>query len=320
MRYVLTHLGESLLAVRADQVLEVLELPWLSSWPGSPPDVVGVVDYRGVPAPVIDPSRRLGGPASFCSVRSQVLFFQSPQGPAGLLVEGADDLVEVEASAHHSIESVPHPQLWAAAAPFLTCLLALGDQIAMVLDPARLVNFELPSAGGTSPPAGLGEMNAIDRAILARRARALAQAEGESRSHGQVDLVVVRLGEERFALDVGRVAELISASPITPLPGGPPHLLGLMYHRGRLLRLVDIRPQLGLPVSDEALAEVVVLNVPGMPTGLGVDAIETVVTLDPTQFQPHSSGEAGVLSLGSLAYGGSWLTRLDFERLQVAEQ
>lgn len=317
-RYVLTQVADFVFAVEADLVLEILEMPWLSRWPGSPDSVLGLVDYRGNPAPVLDLSKRLGGPASRPGMASQLLFFQSAHGAAALLVEGSSDLVEIEEQAHHPLQPGSHPGLLTRAEPYLRELVSVGDQVALILDAARLIDFHLdPATEAEGSPDFAADFSPEERAILGERARCLAQKSEHGVTRKTLNVVILRLGQERFALDVTAVAELVGGAPVTPLPGGPAHLLGLIYHRGGLLRLVDIRPQLGLPVPSSDLAEVVVLNGEGMLTGIGVDAIESVVALAPEDFQPHSSGDGNLPSLGSLSFQGSWLTLLDLGRLQV---
>ncbi|MBX3171744.1 MAG: chemotaxis protein CheW [Candidatus Eremiobacteraeota bacterium] len=268
--YVLIHVADSVFAVEAELVLEILEMPWLSRCPGSPDSVLGLVDYRGSPVPVLDLSKRLGGPASCPGIHSQLLFFNSPKGMAALLVEGNCELVTV------------------------------GERVAPILDLSRLIDFCFdPVPDSQPPPDFAAAFSPEERAILRARARSLAQKTEHGSNRKTLNVVIVRLGQERFALDVTGVAELVRNSPVTPLPGGPPHLLGLIYHRGGLLRLVDIRPQLGLPVPSQQMSEVVVLNGEGMLTGIAVDAVEAVVALDPDDFQSHR------------------LTLLEPERLQV---
>lgn len=316
-RYVLTHVADFVFAVEADLVLEILELPWLSRWPGSPEGVLGIVDYRGTPAPVLDLSRRLGGPACRPNLSCQLLFFDSSHGAAALLVEGASDLVELAQEAHHPVQPDSHPGLLARAAPYLRQLVTVGERVALILDTQRLIDFRLEPVAEVEAPVAFASFTAEERVILAERARSLAHKPVDRSARRSLNVVVFRLGQERFALDVRAVAELIRNAPVTPLPGGPAHLLGLIYHRGGLMRLVDIRAQLGLPVPAPELAEVVVLNGEGMLTGIGVDAIESVVSLDPDHFQPHSSGDGNLPSLGSLSFQGSWLTLLDLDRLAV---
>lgn len=319
-RYVLTQVAGSLFAVEADLVLEIQEMGWLSRWPGCPESVLGMVDYRGHPAPVLDLSKRLGGSASRPDLHSQLLFFDSPRGAAALLVEGSSDLVELEEQAHHPLTPGSHPGLLARAEPYLRELVTVGDRVALILDAARLIDFRLdPATQADGSPDFAAAFSPEERAILSQRARSLAQKSEDISIRKTLNVVILRLGQERFALDVTAVAELVRSAPVTPLPGGPAHLLGLIYHRGGLMRLVDIRPQLGLPVPSPDLAEVVVLNGDGMLTGIGVDTIESVVSLDPDDFQPHSSGDGSLPSLGSLSFQGSWLTLLDLERLQVRE-
>jgi purine-binding chemotaxis protein CheW len=56
------------------------------------------------------------------------------------------------------------------------------------------------------------------------------------------DLVVFRIGEERYALDATEVLEVVQLARITALPGVPAFYRGLITHRGIVFPLVDIRP------------------------------------------------------------------------------
>lgn len=55
------------------------------------------------------------------------------------------------------------------------------------------------------------------------------------------DLVVFRIGDDRYAIDAAEVLEVVQLSRITALPGVPAFYRGLIIHRGVIFSLVDIR-------------------------------------------------------------------------------
>ncbi|MGE7416224.1 chemotaxis protein CheW [Methylobacterium tarhaniae] len=70
-------------------------------------------------------------------------------------------------------------------------------------------------------------------------AEALRQADG-------VQVVMVRIGSETFALDAGMVREIIDPIPTTRVAGARPHLDRVVNVRGNVVPLADIRERFGM--------------------------------------------------------------------------
>ncbi len=282
--------------VEAETVLEVVELPATSPWPGAPTGVLGVVDYRGEILPVIDVARRLGGAAVEPKPSDELIVVDTPRGRAALLVEEALELNSELAL--RPVPRDPHVSL-RQVTPFLCGLGSYKDQVVLGLDGSKLLNFpadSIPESISSPPPTS---------ELLRQRAIELATPlVKEDHDVGRA-LVLVQLCGEMLGISVEEVAELTHGPLFTPVPGAPPHLVGLAYHRGGLLRLVDIRERCGLENSGPLPSSVVILSGPGMLTGLLVDSIESVTTLP-----GHGP---------KVRYHERWVTVLDTDRLAVRE-
>jgi hypothetical protein len=68
---------------------------------------------------------------------------------------------------------------------------------------------------------------------------------------------VVRMGGRSFAVDVVDAREVVVLDAITPVPGAPEPLVGVMNLRGTALPVIEARPLLGLPVRGALRALVV---------------------------------------------------------------
>ena len=287
----------ALYAIEGETVLEVVELPATSPWPGAPEGVIGVVNYRGEILPVIDVALRLGSRPSVAKESDQLVMVRTAAGSAALLVDEALSL-----NADLELRPMPDepPLPLRKAAPFLAGLGSVGDQVVLGVDGSKLLHYSSEILAAPDP----GEQQAASE-LLSQRARELAVPVVEANIDEGRGFVMVQLCSERLAIDVKEVAELTDCPPFTPVPGAPPHLLGLAYHRGGLLRLVDVRERCGLDTTGPIPANVVILSGPGMLTGVLVDQIESVVTLQ---------------GLGSkLSYRNSWVTVLDTDGLGVRE-
>lgn len=67
---------------------------------------------------------------------------------------------------------------------------------------------------------------------------------GESQtdlSPGQMPYLVFRLDESEYAIPVEHIREIIAKAELSPVPGAPPFLLGVLNLRGRILPVVDLR-------------------------------------------------------------------------------
>lgn len=64
-----------------------------------------------------------------------------------------------------------------------------------------------------------------------------------------VDVLLLRLDQEIYALPSSNVREVFRHRPITPVPGAPPALPGILNQRGAILPVIDPRLLLGLVQS-----------------------------------------------------------------------
>jgi purine-binding chemotaxis protein CheW len=103
--------------------------------------------------------------------------------------------------------------------------------------------------------------------------------------------LIVRLAGERVALAAGAVEAVIEIDAVTPVPGTPPHVAGLVALRSRVLTVIDARSALGLPPSDMPAAdEAIVIGHEGHCYALLVesvdDAIEIATAVGPLRAAP----------------------------------
>jgi chemotaxis signal transduction protein len=89
------------------------------------------------------------------------------------------------------------------------------------------------------------------------------------------DLLVFSLGKQHFALPVGQVSTVVPRATLTPLPGAPTDLIGLLRLRGALCPVIDIRARLGLCVGVPHIGECIVVI--SSYVGLLVEGIVGVV-------------------------------------------
>jgi purine-binding chemotaxis protein CheW len=110
------------------------------------------------------------------------------------------------------------------------------------------------------------------------------------------DLLVFSLGQQRFALPVHQVATVVPRASLTPLPGAPRDLIGMLRLRGALFPVIDIRARLGLPAAAPRIGDCIVLmQTTERTVGLIVESVEGLMTVPVDQLDARAAAQHGGL-------------------------
>ncbi|MEW5816937.1 MAG: chemotaxis protein CheW [Spirochaetota bacterium] len=104
-------------------------------------------------------------------------------------------------------------------------------------------------------------------------------------------LLTFNLGEESFAVEVGKVREVLELGKITRVPQSPDFLRGVINLRGRAVPVVDMRVKFGFPRSEDTIETGIIVAEIGSDEkmtvlGMLVDSVDAVVEFEPHQIEP----------------------------------
>lgn len=103
--------------------------------------------------------------------------------------------------------------------------------------------------------------------------------------NGQV--VVFSLNGEHYGVDISLVREIVTMQKVTPIPGTPLYMEGMVNLRGHVVPVINLKARLGLARQEGATqGRIVVVDLPGVSAGLTVDEVEAVLNLDPAVVEP----------------------------------
>lgn len=106
----------------------------------------------------------------------------------------------------------------------------------------------------------------------------------------ELQLVVFRLANEFFGIDIASVESIVKMQDITHLPQTPDFLEGIINLRGKILPVVDLRKRLNLPAVGKTLESRIVITSFSITTiGLIVDNVEEVIGIDDSLIEPPPS-------------------------------
>ena len=94
-----------------------------------------------------------------------------------------------------------------------------------------------------------------------------------------------------FALEIGKVREVLDFTNITKVPQTPDYLRGLINLRGSVVPVVDLRLKFGMPWAEQTVNTCVIIvevEVDGEKVVMGAmaDAVQEVLDLEPDQIEP----------------------------------
>lgn len=155
------------------------------------------------------------------------------------------------------------------------------------------------------------------QAILADRARSLAQASAQSDSGGEkVEIIVFHLASETYGLPSTFVREAYPLRDFTPLPGLPNFVLGIVNVRGQILSVVDLKKFFNLPEKGLGqLNKLIILRDAHMEFAILADEILGARTLTASQIQPPPPTVSGIGAAYLRGVTAEHVIVLDVERL-----
>lgn len=102
-------------------------------------------------------------------------------------------------------------------------------------------------------------------------------------------LVVFRLANEFYGVDIGAVNTIIRMQEITAIPRTPDFVEGVINLRGSIVPVIDLRKRFGLPIGEITKASrIVVVEAGQQMIGMIVDAVAETLRLPSNAIEPPS--------------------------------
>jgi len=132
--------------------------------------------------------------------------------------------------------------------------------------------------------------------ILTERAQSLARAPAKAAAGDQfIEVIEFVLAFESYAIETRYVREVEPLDHLTPLPGTPAFVLGIVNVRGEILSVIDLRKFFELPEKGLTdLNKVIVLESENMLFGILADAVAGVRRIPVAEIQPSLPTLTGI--------------------------
>ncbi len=254
-------LGKESFGLNLELVEEIIEMPPITKVPDAPDYVMGVICLRDQVLPLLDLILCLDVEESTQTrQRDMVILLSLGEAKLGIAVDGIQEIIRVKPE-----DILPPPQtLSEHEAKRLEGVVLRSDRMVCLL---RIL--DVLSGDDQKKLAAMGSsLTARDQASL------------HADTH-EVPVVVFRLGAEAYALHLPDVREIIMVGLITPVPRAPQFIDGVLNLRGEVMPVIDLRTRFGLERAEATrLSRIIITSIAGVWTGLVVDLVEEVRTVD----------------------------------------
>lgn len=99
--------------------------------------------------------------------------------------------------------------------------------------------------------------------------------------------VTFQLENETYGIDVMQIREVLRSQEISPVPGAPSYVLGIINLRGNVVAIIDTRSRFGLPSRPETddASRILILEAGDHVVGFLVDSVSEVAELQNNQIE-----------------------------------
>ena len=96
----------------------------------------------------------------------------------------------------------------------------------------------------------------------------------------EYQLVVFKIGEEEFGVDISQVREIVRLIEVTYMPKAPAFIEGVVNLRGQIVAVIDLAKRLGIPSRPRGdTTRIIVIEIGENTVGMIVDSVSEVLRI-----------------------------------------
>ena len=264
-QFVVFTVENEVFGVQMAPVQEIIRVPEVVRVPLAPPCLEGLANLRGEVLPIISLRRIFGFPEKDHDEATRAIVINLGQ-PMAFVVDRVSSGVRAEAD---QIRGVDGNIRATVDNELLTGILREVGGLPIVM----VLNF------GSLIAKIFGEAEMLFKEAVLSKVEGTVSYEEKDGSGDEVQLVSFSVEGQEYAVEISIVQEIVQVPKLfVHVPNSPPHVLGLMTLRERLLPLISLRNLFGLDQKEvDDRTRVVVLSLEGTAIGVVTDSVSEVL-------------------------------------------
>jgi purine-binding chemotaxis protein CheW len=103
----------------------------------------------------------------------------------------------------------------------------------------------------------------------------------------EILLACFRLGDDKYAVDVMRIKEIIRPQKLATLPKAPSFVEGVLNLRGSVIPVIDLRKRFDMPSLEiDQSRRLMIVTTAGRMMGIAVDEVTEVISIPVADIKP----------------------------------
>ena len=103
---------------------------------------------------------------------------------------------------------------------------------------------------------------------------------------GEVQLIVFKLGDEEYAMDILQAKEIIVKGEVTKVPNAPEFVEGLINLRGDIIPIIDLKKRFNVESKTEGNHIIIVELEKNSFAGIIVDGVSEIIRVPKKEIKP----------------------------------
>ncbi|WP_143870840.1 chemotaxis protein CheW [Catenovulum sediminis] len=281
-QFVTFHVGAECMAFDMERVMEIVRVPKTVEVPLTPSSLLGLANLRGAILPVLSLRRVLQLDDAEQTDASRVMVLNYGGQPMGFVVDRVTRVIGVQPDAIENMEKVGST----IDASLLSGVLknVEGQELVQLVDVDALTQQEY---GHLKSISQVGLQNTS----VAANNQILSSQNADDDEQNILQLVSFSVAGQEYSFSIDATQEIIRLpSKINSVPKAPPHVLGMIDLRNRVLPLVKLRTMFNLPENElSEMNRIVVLTLRRgrqvSMVGVVVDEVKEVLRIQQEQIE-----------------------------------
>lgn len=259
--------GTEQFAFKMMNVLEIIRVSGLRTFPNAPEHVAGLCCLRGSAIPIIDIRKCFHMPFKEYDEDSRIIVVDIHGNQVGIITDRISNLASMEASAI----AEPPSNIRNKKEGYISGIVIedQGKGIIMVLDIEKLINvYQLNHAFARteSNSGGKYEVSALQTSVREK-------------------LVVFNIGIENYALNIKHVKEIVRYGELMSVPNSPHYVEGVLSIRNHLLAVINPGKIFGIQHHQiQESTRIIVVDAGAFSYGIVVENVSEVASVQRNHF------------------------------------
>lgn len=260
-RYLVFKMGSEEYALGIDDLREILSGDvTITAMAGSNAEILGMMSLREELVAVADLRRYYGFEPSV-SDKNRIMIVQLHGKTLGLMI---DEIVDI----HEFSKSDMDPMIGSSDENHIEAVIRNGNKLISLIGNSAIEAL----LERNSDIIVTNDVSAVDKDAVK-----------------MVEVVIFKLGSEEYAFSLEEVAEIIDATPVTPVANGAEMVHGIINIRGQIVTIGSLHKRLGIPVPTDNDQKIIICHAPKGRIGFFVNNVSDVLSVDPAQMREEES-------------------------------